>query len=92
MKKKITVLTLYALLYALCSSAEAQQSTKVSRIGFLDAGNAAGSAVLVEAFRQELSKLGWIEGRISLSSTDLPSKKMINYLSLRRIWFVLRSI
>ena len=33
------------------------------RIGFLDPSTAAGSAVLVDAFRQELSKLGWIEGK-----------------------------
>ena len=36
MKKKITFLTLYALLFALCSSAVAQQTGKVPRIGFLD--------------------------------------------------------
>ena len=63
MKKKITVLTLCAMLFALCSSADAQQPGKVSRIGFLDTSTASGSAVLVEAFRQELSKLGWIEGK-----------------------------
>src|SRR5262249_55855003 len=54
---------LCALLFALCSSAEAQQTGKVFRIGFLDSGTASGSAVLVDAFRQELSKLGWIEGK-----------------------------
>jgi putative ABC transport system substrate-binding protein len=43
--------------------ARAQQTGKVPRIGFLDAGTAAGSAVLVEAFRQELSRLGWVEGK-----------------------------
>ena len=43
--------------------AEAQQPGKVFRIGFLDTSTASGSAVLVEAFRQELSKLGWIEGK-----------------------------
>ena len=43
--------------------AEAQQTGKVFRIGYLDSGNAAGSAVLVDAFRQELSKLGWVEGQ-----------------------------
>ena len=43
--------------------AEAQQSGKIFRIGFLDPSTASGSAVLVEAFRQELSKLGWIEGK-----------------------------
>jgi putative ABC transport system substrate-binding protein len=43
--------------------AHAQQSGKIPRIGFLDNSNASGIAVLSEAFRQELSKLGWIEGR-----------------------------
>ena len=44
-------------------SVDAQQTGKIFRIGFLDASTASGSAVLVEAFRQELSKLGWIEGK-----------------------------
>jgi putative tryptophan/tyrosine transport system substrate-binding protein len=43
--------------------AQAQQTGKVLRIGFLDSSTAAGSAVLVDAFRQELSKLGWAEGK-----------------------------
>ncbi len=43
--------------------AEAQQSGKVPRIGFLDNSTASGIAVLLEAFRQELRKLGWIEGK-----------------------------
>ena len=41
--------------------AEAQQTGKIFRIGFLDPSTASGSAVLLDAFRQELSKLGWIE-------------------------------
>jgi putative ABC transport system substrate-binding protein len=60
MKRKITVLTLCAMLFALCVSAEAQQTGKVARIGFLDRSTA-GSAVYVNVFREELSKLGWIE-------------------------------
>ena len=63
MKKKITVLTLNAMLFALCFSAQAQQTGKIFRIGYLDPSTASGSAVLVDAFRQELSKLGWIEGK-----------------------------
>src|ERR1700754_5284625 len=63
MKKKITVLTLCAMLLALCSYAHAQQPGKIFRIGFLDGSTASGMAVLVDAFRQELSKLGWIEGK-----------------------------
>jgi putative ABC transport system substrate-binding protein len=41
--------------------ADAQQVGKVLRIGFLDSSTASGMAVLVEAFRQEMSKLGWTE-------------------------------
>jgi ABC-type uncharacterized transport system substrate-binding protein len=44
-------------------SANAQQPTKVPRIGLLDSSSASGMAVLVDVFRQELSKLGWIEGK-----------------------------
>ena len=51
------------LLLAVGVSADAQQTGKIFRIGFLDPSTASGSAVLVEAFRQELSKLGWIEGK-----------------------------
>jgi len=43
--------------------AEAQQAGKVPRVGYLDPSTASGSAVLVEAFRQELRKLGWSEGK-----------------------------
>jgi putative tryptophan/tyrosine transport system substrate-binding protein len=42
---------------------EAQQTGKVVRIGVLDGRTASGGAVLWDAFRQELSKLGWIEGK-----------------------------
>ena len=52
-----------AVLLAVAVIAEAQQTGKIFRIGFLDNSTASGSAVLVEAFRQELSKLGWIEGK-----------------------------
>ena len=52
-----------ALLFALCSSVHAQQTGKVFRIGFLDNGTASGTAVLLEPFRQELNKLGWVEGK-----------------------------
>src|SRR5215831_19313577 len=51
------------VLLALGVIAEAQQTGKVARIGFLDSTTASGSAVLWDAFRQELSKLGWIEGK-----------------------------
>src|SRR5262245_60898083 len=39
------------------------QPIGIPRIGFLDPSTASGMAGLLEAFRQELSKLGWIEGK-----------------------------
>jgi len=55
---------LVAVAFALYGAvAHAQQTGKIFRIGFLDNSTAAGSAVLVDAFRQEMRKLGWIEGK-----------------------------
>jgi putative tryptophan/tyrosine transport system substrate-binding protein len=52
-----------AMLLAVAVLADAQQAGKIFRIGYLDDSTASGSAVLVDAFRQELSKLGWSEGK-----------------------------
>ena len=53
-----------AVAFALCGArAAAQQPGKVFRIGILDNSTASGSALLLDAFRQELRKLGWIEGK-----------------------------
>jgi ABC transporter substrate binding protein len=58
------------VLLALCSFVEAQQPGKIFRIGFLDSSTASGMAVLVDAFHQELSKLGWIKGRLMSYGAD----------------------
>src|ERR1700757_4319851 len=63
MKKNITVLTLCAMLFALCVSADAQQPKKVPRIGFLVASSASANSARVEAFRQGLRELGYVEGK-----------------------------
>jgi len=42
---------------------EAQQARKVWRIGYLGNGNPTSSAPALEAFRQGLQQLGWIEGQ-----------------------------
>ena len=39
----------------------AADGKKMFRIGFLDVSTASSSAVLLEVFRQEMRKLGWIE-------------------------------
>jgi ABC-type uncharacterized transport system substrate-binding protein len=51
------------LLFASVHSAEAQQPGKVFRIGYLEPGTASSNTVLLDGFRQELTKLGWIEGK-----------------------------
>jgi len=63
MMNKMSVLMLCAIIFALCSSAEAEQAGKIFHIGFLDNSTASGNAVALDAFRQELNKLGWIEGK-----------------------------
>jgi putative tryptophan/tyrosine transport system substrate-binding protein len=64
MKKRITVLTLCALLFAFCSSAQAQQVTKrIPRVGFLSLNPASFQKDCVEAFREALRKLGYVEGQ-----------------------------
>src|SRR5437773_7250027 len=62
MKKAALLLILVVVvLLAVAGIAKAQQPTKILRIGFLDASTASGTAVLMNAFRQELTKLGWTE-------------------------------
>src|SRR5215468_8556498 len=63
MKKRITLWLLATLFLANVSLADAEQTGKIPRIGFLDSSTASGSAVFVKAFLQELIKLGWIEGK-----------------------------
>jgi putative tryptophan/tyrosine transport system substrate-binding protein len=54
---------LCAMLLTLCASVEAQQSTKVPRIGVLNATSAASMASRMELFRQGLRDLGHVEGQ-----------------------------
>jgi len=65
MKKTITVLTLCAMLFVLSIRVEAQQPVgKVPRIGIL--GGAASTSTFtgrIEAFRQGLRDLGYVEGK-----------------------------
>jgi putative ABC transport system substrate-binding protein len=62
MKKKVIGLALGALLIALSVSAEAQQPTKIPRIGILITPSASSYSARVEAFRQRLRELGYVEG------------------------------
>jgi putative ABC transport system substrate-binding protein len=63
MKNKIIGFALGALLFALSFSAEAQQPAEITRIGYLDAVSLSVNAAPVEAFRQGLRTLGYVEGK-----------------------------
>ena len=51
------------VLLAVAVIAEAQQPTKVPRIGFLGAASTSAVAARIEAFRQGLRELGYVEGK-----------------------------
>ena len=63
MKKKISVLTLCALLFALCGSVEAQLPKKVPRLGYLSQLDLASESTRSEPIRLALRELGYIEGQ-----------------------------
>ena len=72
MKRKITVLTLCALLFVATFHAEAQQTKKVPRIGYLSSGF---RSFHTEAFRQGLRELGYVEGKnITIEYRDAEGK------------------
>jgi ABC-type uncharacterized transport system substrate-binding protein len=62
MSKRLLVL-LMPLILAAVHTVEAQQATKIPRIGVLPAGSPSAMATQVEAFRQSLRKLGYVEGK-----------------------------
>jgi putative tryptophan/tyrosine transport system substrate-binding protein len=63
MKAKIFVYALPALILASIHLANAQQSNKIPRIGYLHSGPSATPPASLEAFRQSLRDLGYVEGK-----------------------------
>ncbi len=63
MIQKIFALALGAMLFALCSFGEAQQSKKVFRIGYLSSFEPASESNRSEGIRMALRELGYIEGQ-----------------------------
>jgi ABC-type uncharacterized transport system substrate-binding protein len=61
--RKIFVLALSAMLFTVYVSADAQQATKIPRIGYLALGSPSGNPFRTEAFRQGLRELGYVEGK-----------------------------
>ena len=63
MRKGLFGFALGAMLFALCFSVEAQQSTKILKIGFLGARPASGPGTGSEAIRRTLHEFGYVEGK-----------------------------
>ena len=63
MTRKVTVLTLYAMLFAFSVPAEAQQPKKIPRIGYLSYGSVEIEQSNLAAFQQGLRELRYFEGQ-----------------------------
>jgi putative tryptophan/tyrosine transport system substrate-binding protein len=64
MRKNVTRLTLCIMLLAFCVPAQAQQPARIPRIGYVSGtGNSSNPGPYVEALRQGLRDLGYIEGK-----------------------------
>jgi putative ABC transport system substrate-binding protein len=59
--KNFLGLTVAVVLVTLCSSAQAQQPTKIARVGYVDAGSRATTGHRATAFIQGLRDLGYVE-------------------------------
>ncbi|HEY7218865.1 MAG TPA: hypothetical protein VH985_10785 [Candidatus Binatia bacterium] len=56
-------LTLCAMLFAVCASAQAQQGVKIPRIGVLSPLSPSTHSLQIDAFRNGLLDLGYVEGK-----------------------------
>jgi len=68
-----------ALVLALGAMTHAQQPTKVPRIGYLATVSPSANAVRIEAFRQGLRELGYVEGKNIVIECDLRRENSIAF-------------
>ena len=62
-KRKLGSFGLSVMLIALGVTAEAQQPKKVPRIGYLGGASLSANVTRIEAFKQGLRELGYVEGK-----------------------------
>ena len=63
MNKQIVGLALPVFLFVCSFAVQAQQPTKIPRIGYLGATSPAATAARIDAFKQGLRELGYVEGK-----------------------------
>ena len=61
--RKLGSFALWAMLFALCQSAQAQQPARIPRIGYLSNTDPATDSARAEGIRLALRDLGYIEGQ-----------------------------
>jgi putative ABC transport system substrate-binding protein len=61
--KSFFCVALCAVFFALCIPTQAQQPTKVPKIGYLSVGLLSANPARIEAFRQGLREIGYVEGK-----------------------------
>ena len=82
MTKKIIFLALCSLLLAPCFAVDAQQPTKIPRIGALHLGTTEVAAVVIEAFERGLRELGYVVGSSILVEYRYAEGKAASYSRL----------
>ena len=71
--------------------AQAQQPTKIPRIGYLDGASPSANSNRIEAFRRGLRELGYIEGKNIIIEWRWADGKLDRCLASRLSWCVLKS-
>jgi len=61
--RKLAGIVALVVAFAMCGVVQAQQPKKVPVMGLLDSGTSSASSTRIEAFRQGLRELGYVEGQ-----------------------------
>ena len=86
MKSNILLWLLATFLLTTAPPVEAQQPGKIPTIGFMRGGSPTDPEV--EAFRQGLRELGYVEGKNIIIESEIPTGGPIVFPALRRSWSV----
>jgi putative ABC transport system substrate-binding protein len=83
MRENVIGFALSAMLFALSVSIQAQEATKIPRIGFLIGSSPSANAARIEAFRQGLRELDTLRGKTLSLNSGRRKENLIGCLTLR---------
>ena len=84
--KDIPCVVIFVALFAFSFSAQAQQTKKVPRIGYLSSQSASADSSRLDAFRQALRDLDHIEGKTLSLTIDLQRESLIGFPNSQQSW------